>query len=62
MSFLAKYFPNAVTMKGDFIQATGETLYMTAITAIVAGVIGMAIGIGLIVTQPGGIFGKSRYL
>ncbi|WP_191988132.1 methionine ABC transporter permease [Levilactobacillus enshiensis] len=42
-------------MKSEFIQATGETLYMTAITAIIAGVIGMAIGIGLIVTQPGGI-------
>ncbi|AKP66044.1 methionine ABC transporter permease [Levilactobacillus koreensis] len=42
-------------MKSDFIQATGETLYMTAITAIIAGILGMAIGIGLIVTQPGGI-------
>ncbi len=28
---------------------------MTAITAIIAGILGMAIGIGLIVTQPGGI-------
>ncbi|KRK86755.1 ABC-type metal ion transport system, permease component [Levilactobacillus koreensis JCM 16448] len=44
-----------MTMKSDFIQATGETLYMTAITAIIAGILGMAIGIGLIVTQPGGI-------
>lgn len=55
MSIFAKYFPNAVTMKSDFLQATWETIYMTLITAIVAGVIGMAIGIGLIVTQPGGI-------
>lgn len=55
MGWFAKYFPNAVTMKSDFIQATGETLYMTAITAIIAGILGMAIGIGLIVTQPGGI-------
>lgn len=37
------------------MQATGETLYMTLITAIIAGIIGMALGIGLIVTQPGGI-------
>ncbi|WP_214463982.1 methionine ABC transporter permease [Levilactobacillus brevis] len=42
-------------MKSDFVQATGETLYMTFFTAVVAGIIGMAIGIGLIVTQPGGI-------
>lgn len=55
MNLFAKYFPNAVTMKSDFVQATGETLYMTFITAVVAGIIGMTIGIGLIVTQPGGI-------
>lgn len=42
-------------MKSDFLQATWETIYMTLITAVVAGIIGMAIGIGLIVTQPGGI-------
>nr|WP_225365989.1 methionine ABC transporter permease [Levilactobacillus bambusae] len=42
-------------MKADFVTATGETLYMVAITAIVAGVIGMAMGITLVVTAPGGI-------
>lgn len=55
MKIFAHYFPNAVTMKSEFMQATGETLYMTLITAIIAGIIGMALGIGLIVTQPGGI-------
>lgn len=55
MNFIAKYFPNAVTMQDEFVQATGETLYMTFFTAVVAGIIGMAIGVGLIVTQPGGI-------
>ncbi|MFD1454631.1 methionine ABC transporter permease [Levilactobacillus lanxiensis] len=55
MTWFAKYFPNAVTMKSDFLQATGETLYMTFFTAVVAGILGMAIGVGLIVTQPGGI-------
>ncbi|PWG00141.1 methionine ABC transporter permease [Levilactobacillus bambusae] len=55
MNWFAHYFPNVVTMKADFVTATGETLYMVAITAIVAGVIGMAMGITLVVTAPGGI-------
>lgn len=55
MKFFAHYFPNAVTMQSDFTQATWETIYMTLITAVIAGIIGLAMGIGLIVTQPGGI-------
>lgn len=58
MKLFAQYFPNAVTMKSDFLQATGETIYMTLFTAIIAGIIGMAIGVGLTVTQPGGILEK----
>lgn len=42
-------------MQSDFTQATWETIYMTLITAVIAGIIGLAMGIGLIVTQPGGI-------
>jgi D-methionine transport system permease protein len=47
--------PNVLQMKGQFIQATWETLYMTFVSAIVAAFLGLLLGVALIVTQPGGI-------
>lgn len=32
--------PNVLQMKAEFIQATLETLYMTAVSALVAGILG----------------------
>lgn len=47
--------PNVLQMKAEFIQATLETLYMTAVSALVAGILGLGLGVLLVVTQPQGI-------
>ncbi|MDO7804186.1 methionine ABC transporter permease [Lactiplantibacillus pentosus] len=52
---MSALIPNVLQMKAEFIQATWETLYMTAISAIVAGMLGLGLGVLLVVTQPGGI-------
>ena len=53
--FLESYFPNAVAIQGEFIQATIDTIYMTFWTSLVAGVLGVFFGVLLVVTRPGGI-------
>ncbi|MBO9166283.1 methionine ABC transporter permease [Lactiplantibacillus pentosus] len=52
---MSALIPNVLQMKAEFIQATWETLYMTTISAIVAGILGLGLGVLLVVTQPGGI-------
>ncbi|WP_047999661.1 methionine ABC transporter permease [Lactiplantibacillus herbarum] len=52
---MAALLPNVLQMKSEFIQATLATLYMTAVSAIIAGVLGLGLGILLVVTQPGGL-------
>ncbi|VDG20266.1 methionine ABC transporter permease [Lactiplantibacillus mudanjiangensis] len=52
---MAALIPNVLQMKSEFIQATLETLYMTAFSAIIAGVLGLGLGVLLVVTQPHGI-------
>lgn len=47
--------PNVLQMKAEFIQATLETLNMTAVSALVAGILGLGLGVLLVVTQPHGI-------
>ncbi|MCL0329733.1 methionine ABC transporter permease [Apilactobacillus xinyiensis] len=55
MNLIAKYLPNVANSIPDFIQATWETLYMTILTAIVGGLIGLIVGVLLVVTGPDGI-------
>ncbi|QBP18140.1 methionine ABC transporter permease [Acetilactobacillus jinshanensis] len=55
MTLFAKLFPNVVHMIPSFINATWQTIYMTAVTAVIAGVCGILIGIALVVTGPNGI-------
>jgi D-methionine transport system permease protein len=54
-SFLNHYLPNVMQSIPDFEQATWETLYMTFTTAIVAGIIGLFVGVILVLTGPDGI-------
>lgn len=53
---MAALIPNVIAMKEQFISAIFETIYMTLFSAVIAGVLGLAVGILLVVTQPGGIF------
>lgn len=59
--FFERYFPNVVAISDEFVEATMQTLYMTFWTALIAGILGLILGIVLVVTQPGGIL-ESRGL
>ncbi|KRN04105.1 methionine ABC transporter permease [Holzapfeliella floricola] len=58
MDFLKQYIPNVFdNWHGDygFEGAISQTLYMTIISAIIAGVIGLAVGLILVITEDGAI-------
>ncbi|MCI1926396.1 MAG: ABC transporter permease [[Lactobacillus] timonensis] len=55
-SFIAKYLPNVAADPQSFVTATGQTLYMTLWTSLVAGIIGLLVGVLLVVTRPGGLY------
>ena len=62
--FFTKYFPNVVPIwsgDGGVTQAINETLYMTALTAIVAGILGIIIGILLVLTDEGGLLANHPF-
>ncbi|MFT8357742.1 methionine ABC transporter permease [Bifidobacterium aquikefiri] len=54
-SFMEHYFPYASQMGSDFTQATEETVLMTVSAMIIAGVIGLIIGILLLLTGSRGL-------
>ena len=60
-TFFERYFPNVVALSDEFVAATIQTLYMTFWTALIAGILGIILGIVLVVTRPGGIL-ESRGL
>ena len=43
------------TLGPQLLSATGQTLYMVAVTLVLAGLIGLAVGVGLYVTRRGNI-------
>lgn len=52
---LANYFKNIPPLKEEFIESTIQTLYMVSVTAIIAGILGIILGVILIVTDANGI-------
>ena len=54
-----KYFPNVVQLKQEFLQSTWETVYMVFWTALIAGVLGVLLGVVLVSTGPSGVLKKS---
>lgn len=60
-TFFERYFPNVVAISDEFVEATIQTLFMTFWTALIAGILGIILGIVLVVTRPGGIL-ESRGL
>lgn len=58
MDLIAKYLPNVVAnWQGDygFVGAIQQTLYMTFFSAIIAGILGLFVGVLLLVTDTNGI-------
>ncbi|KRN57654.1 hypothetical protein IV74_GL001602 [Carnobacterium divergens DSM 20623] len=52
---LASYFKNIPPLKEEFIESTIQTLYMVSVTAIIAGILGIILGVILVVTDANGI-------
>ncbi len=48
-------FPNVLDMKTEFIDAIYQTIYMTVVSALFAGVLGLLTGVALVITQEGGL-------
>ncbi|MGF1930269.1 methionine ABC transporter permease [Enterococcus casseliflavus] len=54
-ALLKRYFPNVVAIQDEFVTATFQTLYMVFWTSLIAGILGILLGIVLVVTRPNGI-------
>lgn len=55
MNIIDRWFPNVVDNWDQFTQSTIETIQMVFITAVIAGILGLMLGILLVVTQEHGI-------
>lgn len=52
---IAKYLPNVSAIPDEFVEATKQTLYMSFWTALIAGILGILLGVVLVVTREHGI-------
>lgn len=52
---LKQIFPNVAHIWPQFVQSIWETIYMTFWSSLIAGILGLGIGILLVITQEGGI-------
>ncbi|EOL43795.1 methionine ABC transporter permease [Enterococcus phoeniculicola] len=53
--FIKTYLPNVSEIPDEFVKATSQTLYMTFWTALIAGVLGILLGVLLVAIGPRGI-------
>lgn len=58
--FLTRYFPNVIKIQSEVVESTFQTIYMVLITAVVAGILGILLGVVLVVTSPNGILENKR--
>lgn len=54
-TFFETYFPNVLTIQSEIIESIWQTLYMVSVTALIASVLGILLGVTLVVTAEGGI-------
>lgn len=52
---IKQLFPNLIHIWPQFLQSIWETIYMTVWSSIIAGILGLAVGIVLVITQSDGI-------
>lgn len=57
---LTRYFPNVIKIQDEVIESTFQTIYMVLVTAAVAGILGILLGVVLVVTSPNGILENKR--
>lgn len=54
-TFFSTYFKNVLVLKNEIIESTLETLYMAGVTALIAGILGITLGVILVATDENGI-------
>ncbi|MGB7459353.1 MAG: methionine ABC transporter permease [Carnobacterium jeotgali] len=59
-TFFTTYFENVIPLKDEIIESTLQTLYMVIATALIAGVLGLILGVILVVTDRRGILESPR--
>lgn len=59
-TFLETYFPNVITIQSEIIESIWQTLYMVGVTALIASILGILLGVTLVVTEEGGILENPR--
>ncbi|TLQ19328.1 ABC transporter permease [Lentilactobacillus parafarraginis] len=52
---LKQIFPNVIHIWPQFVQSIWDTIYMTFWSSLIAGLLGLGVGIVLVITQSGGI-------
>lgn len=55
MVFFETYLPNVLEISDEFIEAFKQTVFMSFWTALIAGILGIILGVVLVVTRPGGL-------
>ncbi|MBM6615976.1 ABC transporter permease [Desemzia sp. RIT804] len=58
--FLNTYFSNVIKIQDEVLESFIETIYMVLLTAVIAGILGIFLGIILVVTGPKGILVNKR--
>lgn len=58
--FFSIYFEHVIPLKDEIIESTLQTLYMVIATGLIAGILGLVLGVILIVTDRGGILERPR--
>lgn len=60
MDILYRIMPNVMEIPGRVLESFGQTIYMTVVAALFAGIFGIFFGIILVITQKGGIYEAPR--
>ncbi|WP_035054587.1 methionine ABC transporter permease [Carnobacterium pleistocenium] len=58
--FFATYFEHVIPLKDEIIESTLQTLYMVTVTGLIAGILGLFLGVILVATDRGGILASPR--
>ena len=59
-AFLEDYFSNVIQIRSEIWDSIWETLYMVGWTALIAGILGIILGVTLVVTEQGGILENEK--
>lgn len=60
INWFETFFAHSLSIQSEIIDSIWETLYMVGVTALIAGLLGVVLGIILVVTETGGILENTK--